>query len=58
MVGAKGWRHPTRLGKRLHVNANKFTLDVMTDDKRVEKDKNLNEPVPFYTGSRSQRLRR
>jgi hypothetical protein len=28
---------------------NKFTLDVLADDKKVEKkDKNLNEPVQFY----------
>jgi len=32
--------------KKADVKRNKFTLDVMTDDKRVEKkDKNLNEPV-------------
>lgn len=33
---------------------NKFTLDVLADDKRVEKkDKNINEPVQFYvSGSR------
>jgi len=38
--------------KKADVKRNKFTLDVMTDDKRVEKkDKNLNEPVQFYTGA-------
>ncbi len=38
--------------KKADVKRNKFTLDVMTDDKRVEKkDKNLNEPVQFYTAA-------
>jgi hypothetical protein len=38
--------------KKADVKRNKFTLDVMADDKRVEKkDKNLNEPVQFYTSS-------
>jgi hypothetical protein len=38
--------------KKADVKRNKFTLDVMADDKRVEKkDKNLNEPVQFYTAA-------
>jgi hypothetical protein len=36
--------------KRADVKRNRFTLDVMADDKRVEKrDKTINEPVQFYT---------
>jgi hypothetical protein len=34
---------------------NKFTLDVLADDKKVEKkDKNLNEPVQFYVARSRQ----
>ena len=36
--------------KKADVKRNRFTLDVMADDKRVEKrDKTINEPVQFYT---------
>ena len=36
--------------KKADVKRNKFTLDVMADDKLVEKrDKGINEPVQFYT---------
>jgi len=36
--------------KKADVKRNKFTLDVMADDKRVEKkDRTINEPVQFYT---------
>jgi hypothetical protein len=36
--------------KKADVKRNKFTLDVMADDRRVEKkDKSINEPVQFYT---------
>lgn len=36
--------------KKADVKRNKFTLDVVADDRRVEKkDKNVNEPVQFYT---------
>jgi hypothetical protein len=36
--------------KKADVKRNRFTLDVMADDKRVEKkDKSINEPVQFYT---------
>jgi DNA repair exonuclease SbcCD ATPase subunit len=47
---------PQRVGdirlalKKADVKRNRFTLDVMADDKRVEKrDKSINEPVQFYT---------
>jgi len=36
--------------KKADVKRNRFTLDVMADDRRVEKrDKNVNEPIQFYT---------
>jgi hypothetical protein len=36
--------------RKADVKRNKFTLDVMADDKRIEKrDKTINEPVQFYT---------
>jgi len=36
--------------KNVNVKRNRFTLDVMADDKLVEKkDKSINEPVQFYT---------
>lgn len=36
--------------KKADVKRSKFTLDVLADDRRVEKkDKNVNEPVQFYT---------
>jgi len=38
--------------KRVDTKRNRFTLDVMADDKRVEKkDRTINEPVQFYTSS-------
>jgi hypothetical protein len=37
--------------KKADQKKNKFTLNVISDDKKIEKkDKNLNEPVQFYTG--------
>ena len=37
--------------KKSDPKKNKFTLDVYADDKKVEKkDKNINEPLQFYTG--------
>ena len=37
--------------KKSDPKKSRFTLDVYADDKRVEKkDKNLNEPLQFYTG--------
>lgn len=48
---------PQRVGdislalRKADVKRSKFTLDVVADDKRIEKkDKSLNEPVQFYTG--------
>jgi hypothetical protein len=38
--------------KKADVKRNRFTLDVLADDKRVEKkDKGMNEPLQFYTGN-------
>jgi chromosome segregation ATPase len=37
--------------KKVDVKRSKFTLDVSSDDKNIEKkDKNLDEPVQFYSG--------
>jgi hypothetical protein len=36
--------------RKVDVKRNRYTLDVLADDKRVEKkDKGANEPVQFYT---------
>jgi hypothetical protein len=41
----------TLLLKRTDPKKNRYTVDVMADDKLTEKrDKNINEPVQFYTG--------
>jgi uncharacterized protein YlxW (UPF0749 family) len=38
--------------KKADVKRNRFTFDVLADDKRVEKrDKTINEPVQFYLSS-------
>ena len=38
--------------KKTDIKRNRFTFDVMADDKRVEKrDKTVNEPVQFYLSS-------
>lgn len=38
--------------KKADFKRNKFTVDVMADDRKVEKkDKGVNEPVQFYTAS-------
>jgi DNA anti-recombination protein RmuC len=52
---AKGQKKPvstvTLELKKADPKKSKFTLDVYADDKKIEKkDKNLNEPVQFYTG--------
>jgi multidrug efflux pump subunit AcrA (membrane-fusion protein) len=40
--------------KKADRKKNKFTLNVLSDDKKIEKkDKGLNEPVQFYTGKDS-----
>jgi len=52
----KGSKAPQRVGdvtlrlKSVDPKKNKYSVDVMADDKLTEKkDKNLNEPVQFYT---------
>ena len=52
---------PQRVGdvtlmlRKTDPKKNKFTVDVMADDKLTEKkDKNLNEPVQFYTSKAKQ----
>ena len=40
--------------KRADSKRSKFTLTVLSDDKNYEKkDKNLNEPLQFYSGKRA-----
>lgn len=48
---------PQRLGdvavqlKKYDVKRNRYTLELIADDKRVEKkDRTINEPIQFYTG--------
>jgi hypothetical protein len=37
--------------KKVDVKRSKFTLSVSSDDKNIEKkDKNLDEPIQFYSG--------
>lgn len=41
--------------RKVDVKRNRYTLDVLADDKRVEKkDKGTNEPVQFYTSAAHQ----
>ena len=41
--------------KRTDTKRNRFTIDIIADDKRVEKkDKTVNEPVQFYVLSRAR----
>jgi len=41
--------------KKTDPGARKFTLEVATDDQKVQKrDKNINEPVQFYVGKKRQ----
>jgi chromosome segregation ATPase len=45
----------TLLLKKTDPKKNKFTVEVMADDKLTEKkDKNINEPVQFYTSKAKQ----
>ena len=45
----------TLLLKNTDPKKNKYTVDVMADDKLTEKkDKNINEPVQFYTSKARQ----
>ncbi|HEY1241202.1 MAG TPA: hypothetical protein VGF16_11640 [Bryobacteraceae bacterium] len=54
-------KQPQRVGditlllKKVDPKKNKYTVDVMADDKLTEKkDKNINEPVQFYTSKAKQ----
>ena len=54
-------KQPQRVGdislmlRKTDPKRNKFTIEVMADDKLTEKkDKNINEPVQFYTGKAKQ----
>jgi ABC-type transporter Mla subunit MlaD len=41
--------------KKTDVGRNRFTIEVVADDKRIEKkDKTVNEPVQFYVTSKSR----
>ncbi len=57
----KKTKAPQRIGdiavllKRTDTKRNRYTIDVIADDKRIEKkDKNLNEPVQFYVSKARQ----
>lgn len=57
----KKTKAPQRIGdvavllKRTDPKRNKYTIDVIADDKRVEKkDRNINEPVQFYVSKARQ----
>jgi hypothetical protein len=54
-------KEPKRVGdvavvlKKADPKRNRFTIELVADDKRVEKkDKNLNEPVQFYVSKARQ----
>ncbi len=54
-------RQPVKIGdiavqlKRTDEKRNRFTIDVIADDKKVEKkDKNINEPLQFYVPSKAR----
>lgn len=54
-------KEPRRIGdvavllKKTDTKRNRFTIEVVADDKRVEKkDRNLNEPVQFYVSKARQ----
>ena len=54
-------KEPQRVGdvmltlKRSDTKKNKFTIELIADDKRVEKkDKSINEPLQFYTSKARQ----
>jgi len=45
----------TLLLKKTDPKRNRYTVEVMADDKLTEKkDKNINEPVQFYTSKAKQ----
>jgi hypothetical protein len=54
-------KQPRKIGdvavvlKKTDAKKNKFTIELIADDKRIEKkDKNLNEPVQFYVSKAGQ----
>jgi len=54
-------KEPRRIGdvtltlKKTDPKRNKFTIEVMADDKKVEKkDRNINEPIQFYVSKSRQ----
>jgi hypothetical protein len=54
-------KEPTRVGdiivrlKKADVKRNRFTIELVADDKKVEKkDKNINEPLQFYVAKAQQ----
>lgn len=54
-------KQPQRIGdilvqlKKVDQKKNKYTIDIVADDKKVEKkDKGVNEPVQFYTSKARQ----
>jgi hypothetical protein len=54
-------KEPRRIGdvtvllKKVDQKKNKFTIEVVADDKKVEKkDRNVNEPIQFYTSKARQ----
>lgn len=54
---SKSTKHPTPVGtvslqlRKVDAKKGKFTLNVMADDRTIEKkDKNVAEPLQFYTG--------
>src|SRR5438874_1657462 len=54
---AKNSKHPTPVGtvslqlRKTDAKRGKYTMNVQADDRTIEKkDRNLNEPVQFYTG--------
>lgn len=60
-LGKEAEKKPQRVGditiqiKKIDPKHNKFTINVMADDKLTEKkDKNVNEPVQFYTSKAHQ----
>ncbi len=60
-LGKEAEKKPQRVGditiqiKKIDPKRNKYTINVMADDKLTEKkDKNINEPVQFYTSKARQ----
>ncbi len=54
-------KQPQRIGdilvqlKKADVKKNRYTVDIVADDKKVEKkEKGVNEPVQFYTAKARQ----